>query len=143
MFMYHFGRVNQSGDSSFSSSSHADPHHHVPTFPQIRPPQTSPRRRTFVRKGRLAQMEIEVGDGDGEDGRSGGGGGGGGDSLAPGDVVRGKVDLEVQGTLRFRSLSIVLRGLARVSWQKDGGGGILRSKDSEVLQEITYVNEKR
>ncbi len=44
-----------------------------------------------------------------------------------------------------RSLSILLRGLTRISCQKESANIVssLRSKDQEVTEEITYVNEKR
>lgn len=62
----------------------------------------------------------------------------------PGQEVTGKVVLVCSGTMGFRSLSVSMRGSARVRWTESTGGSALMGTSWEQFNaEIEYFNKKR
>eukprot|EP00095_Tigriopus_kingsejongensis_P010281 maker-scaffold474_size162001-snap-gene-0.27 protein:Tk10281 transcript:maker-scaffold474_size162001-snap-gene-0.27-mRNA-1 annotation:"arrestin domain-containing protein 3-like" len=62
----------------------------------------------------------------------------------PGQEVTGKLLLEVIGTLRFRSLSVSMRGMAKVHWtESKATGNRLGAYTEQYNAEIEYFNRKR
>ena len=64
-------------------------------------------------------------------------------AYSSGGQVRGRVVVEVDGTLRFRSLAVTLRGRARVAWKEGPTAAYFLGKATEISDEVVYVNEKK
>lgn len=62
----------------------------------------------------------------------------------PGQEVTGHLMLEVIGTLRFKSLAVSMRGMARVHWTESRAtGNRLGAYTEQYNAEIEYFNKKR
>jgi hypothetical protein len=59
----------------------------------------------------------------------------------PGDSVSGKLAAVCGGTFRFRSLSITLKGVARIVGES-GSTGLFKGKKKQS-EEVVYIEEKR
>lgn len=56
-----------------------------------------------------------------------------------GDLVSGRVEVEVTGQVRVRSLDVTARGVARVRWTESRNAGVNTAYTQNYTEEVEYL----